>query len=53
MIHPTPQSAAKRQIMVFSQIQKNQSIEHLTIEIARHQYTNEYRQLTKEFYLKF
>ena len=56
-IHPTPTSAPKRLLIHLRQqsiVNSQQSIKHssLTIEIARHQYTDEYIALTREFYLK-
>ena len=56
-VHPTPTSAPKRLLMHFvKQItddrQQSTNESHLTIEIARHQYTPEYITLTRDFYLK-
>lgn len=53
-IHPTVGAETKRLLI---ELQKNSvpiSIEerHLTIEISRHQYTEEYIALTRDFYLK-
>ncbi len=53
-IYPTPQSDEKRTLLHLvngevSEISENS----LTIELERHIYTYEYRQLTHDFYLKF
>ena len=45
-------SEVKRVMMEFSFIKAKAIIESLTIEIRRHQYTNKYIQLCKDFYLK-
>lgn len=42
----------KRSIIQFSYIQKPISEKELTIELERHQFTKEYIDLTKDFYLK-
>ena len=42
----------KRSLLEFSFHQKELKEEQLTIEISRHQYTKEYIELTKDFYLK-
>ena len=44
--------AVKRVMLEFSFLKTETTIEHLTIETARHQYTDEYIQLCKGFYLK-
>jgi tRNA1Val (adenine37-N6)-methyltransferase len=56
-VHPTPTSAPKRLLMHFVKQLTDDRVEntkdsHLTIEIARHQYTPEYIALTRDFYLK-
>jgi len=48
----TPTTEIKRSLMAFSRIEQNAHIDELIIETARHQYTPEYIELTKEFYLK-
>lgn len=48
----TPTSEIKRSLLAFTRIQQTPLIDELIIEIARHQYTSEYIELTKEFYLK-
>ena len=47
-----PSSAFKRSLLEFSFEEKKLIRENLTIEIKRHQYTEEYINLTKDFYLK-
>lgn len=48
----TPNSSIKRSLIAFSQYQKNSCItDTLIIEVARHQYTNQYTELIKDFYL--
>ena len=46
------ESPVKRSLMCFTLQEKNVEISELTIEITRHQYTDEYINLTKDFYLK-
>jgi len=48
----TPESAIKRSLLAFSFQEKEIKETQLIIETARHQYTQEYRNLTKDFYLK-
>lgn len=48
----TPTSAIKRSLLSFSFEKTPLQKEELIIEIARHQYTEEYIRLTKDFYLK-
>lgn len=45
-------SEVKRSLLEFSFYQTSIKTEHLIIELERHQYTNDYINLTKEFYLK-
>ena len=45
-------SKIKRSLMEFSFIKKDLEIENLIIETERHQYTEDYINLTKDFYLK-
>lgn len=45
-------SAVKRSILAFSFQETEVNETHLIIEIARHQYTEDYINLTKDFYLK-
>ena len=48
----TPTTEIKRSLLAFSKTQKQTLIDELIIETARHQYTEEYIDLTKDFYLK-
>jgi len=48
----TPTSEIKRSLLAFCRIEQSPLIDELTIEISRHQYTPEYIELTKDFYLK-
>ena len=48
----TPTTEIKRSLLAFSKTQKQTLVDELTIETARHQYTEEYIDLTKDFYLK-
>lgn len=43
----------KRSLLCFEKTQKETEITDLTIEISRHEYTSEYKELTKDFYLNF
>lgn len=53
-IRPTPSSEIRRLILGFSRERKKTSENFLTIEKGRrHEFTEEYINLTKEFYLKF
>jgi tRNA1Val (adenine37-N6)-methyltransferase len=48
----TPTTEIKRSLLAFSRIEKAILTDELIIETARHQYTEEYIALTKDFYLK-
>lgn len=48
----TPTTEIKRSLLAFSRIKKEITIDELVIEIARHEYTEDYIALTKDFYLK-
>jgi len=48
----TPTSEIKRSLLAFSWDEQVLETNELIIETARHQYTNEYIELTKDFYLK-
>ena len=49
----TPTSEIKRSLIAFSRNSKSEiEIDELVIELARHNYTDEYISLTKDFYLK-
>ncbi|MRX39186.1 methyltransferase [Flavobacterium sp. LC2016-23] len=50
----TPASSIKRSLLAFSRDEKTKiEIDELIIEMERHNYTAEYIELTKDFYLKF
>lgn len=48
----TPTTEIKRSLLTFTKTQQTPLIDELIIETARHQYTSEYINLTKDFYLK-
>jgi tRNA1Val (adenine37-N6)-methyltransferase len=48
----TPTSEIKRSLLAFCRIEQTPLIDELMIEISRHNYTPEYIELTKDFYLK-
>lgn len=48
----TPSTEIKRSLLAFSFVEKETIIDELIIETARHQYTEDYVTLTKDFYLK-
>jgi tRNA1Val (adenine37-N6)-methyltransferase len=53
-IKPLPGSGIRRLVLTFSRIQKKPAESFLTIEHGkRHEFTEEYISLTKDFYLKF
>ncbi len=52
-IKSLPNSEIRRLIMTFSRIRKKPVERFLTIEHGRHQFTEDYMNLTKDFYLKF
>lgn len=47
-----PNSKTVRSLIEFSRVKTGLKIEELTIETSRHQYTENYIELTKDFYLK-
>ena len=51
-VQGTPNSDIKRSLLEFSFQQKTLQEEHLIIEIKRHVYTEDYINLTKDFYIK-
>jgi tRNA1Val (adenine37-N6)-methyltransferase len=51
-VRGSPTSEEKRSLLEFTCKETNILIESLIIETTRHNYTNEYRNLLKEFYLK-
>lgn len=48
----TPETEIKRSLIAFTRQQTETNFDELVIETARHQYTPEYTELTKDFYLK-
>lgn len=48
----TPTTEIKRSLLALTRIPQTPLIDELVIETARHQYTSEYIELTKDFYLK-
>lgn len=53
-IRPLPTAEIRRLILTFSRIKKKPIEKFLTIELGkRHEFTEEYKNLTKDFYLKF
>ncbi|TAF11976.1 MAG: methyltransferase [Flavobacterium sp.] len=48
----TPTSEIKRSLLAFCRMEQAPLIDELIIEISRHNYTPEYIELTKDFYLK-
>lgn len=48
----TPDAAVKRSLMAFSRQQSQCEESDLTLELARHQYTDAFRDLVRDFYLK-
>ena len=50
-VRPTPNSAIKRYLLEFSPTEIPLQETDLTIELSRHNYTEEYKALTKDFYL--
>ena len=48
----SPTTEIKRSLLAFSRIKKQIASDELIIETARHQYTEDYIALTKDFYLK-
>jgi len=53
-IKPLPSSEVRRMILTFSRYRKKASEKFLTIEHGkRHEFTEEYKNLTRDFYLKF
>ena len=48
----TPTTEIKRSLLAFCKMEQTPLIDELVIEISRHNYTPEYIELTKDFYLK-
>ena len=51
-VRGNPASPPKRSLMQFGRLQHPTTIDELVIETDRHQYTEDYIELTKDFYLK-
>jgi len=51
-VRGNPTSEIKRSLLEFSFTKNNTKTEELTIEISRHNYTEDYINLTKDFYIK-
>lgn len=51
-VQGTPESEIKRSLLAFSRQPQEQQIDKLIIETERHIYTEAYRKLTQDFYLK-
>lgn len=47
-----PTSEIKRSLMAFTRIEQTPLVDELIIEVGRHEYTDAYKALTKDFYLK-
>ena len=52
-VYPNPEKEVKRKLMEFSFERKEVEVQHLVVEKERHIYTDEYKTLTKDFYLNF
>ena len=52
-VRGAPGKPFKRILMEFSRQEKPEPDNELTIELTRHRYSPEYRELTKDFYLRF
>lgn len=53
-VKPTPGKPSKRVLMEFSFLGTAEEVDELIIEeFGRHQYSDAYKQLTKDFYLAF
>ena len=50
-VFPLPHRPVKRLLIEFSAIEREYVEDDLTIEISRHQYSDAFSALTKEFYL--
>lgn len=51
-VNGTPTSEIKRSLIEFSKVESKLVEEELVIEISRHNYTDAYKELTRDFYLK-
>ena len=52
-IKPMPSAPVKRMLMEFGREKRELQQSFLTIETARHEYTDEYKKLTADFYIDF
>ncbi len=52
-VKPMPSAPVKRMLMEFGREKRELQQSFLTIETARHEYTDEYKKLTADFYLDF
>jgi tRNA1Val (adenine37-N6)-methyltransferase len=53
-VYPTPNARPKRVLLEFSRQNKSMPVyDELVIEIERHQYSDMFQKLVKDFYLKF
>ena len=52
-VKPRPSSPVKRMLMEFGKEKRELQQSFLTIETARHEYTDEYKKLTADYYLDF
>ncbi len=52
-VHPNPGKPAKRLLIKFVQQPISPDTDNLIVELSRHQYSEKYIQLTRDFYLKF
>lgn len=51
-VQGSPNAEIKRSLIAMTRIPAEITFENLIIELERHQYTDEYKELTKDFYLK-
>lgn len=51
-VYPTPSSTPRRVLMEFSKSQSEIQEDNLIIETDRHTYSNDFKQIVKDFYLK-
>lgn len=49
---PKPDASPKRLLVTYSNVSGNLVSDELVIELARHQYTDDFKALTRDFYLK-
>lgn len=53
IVIPTPNKPSKRTLFSFSKTKRNLEIDELLIEHQRGEFSNDYKELTKDFYLNF